>query len=112
MFAALTGWPPLSRTWSDGEPTRSEKYMMPRSTPATAAAALPDVPIVGIGGVQRGWDALELLAAGASAVQVGTAIFGDPAAPARVAEEISTALDERGTACVRDVVGVAHERNP
>lgn len=76
------------------------------------AAALPEVPIVGIGGVQRGWDALELLAAGASAVQVGTAIFGDPAAPARVAEEISTALDERGTACVRDVVGVAHERNP
>ena len=47
-------------------------------------AALPDLPIVGVGGVASGADAAELLLAGASAVQVGTATFADPRAPARV----------------------------
>ncbi|MGI9053869.1 MAG: dihydroorotate dehydrogenase [Ilumatobacteraceae bacterium] len=46
--------------------------------------ALPDVPIVGVGGVASGWDAMELLLAGATAVQVGTASFADPRAPAKV----------------------------
>ena len=40
--------------------------------------ALPELPIVGVGGVATGWDAAELLLAGASAVQVGTATFADP----------------------------------
>ena len=44
-------------------------------------AALPELPIVGVGGVASGWDAVELMLAGASAVQVGTALFADPAAP-------------------------------
>jgi dihydroorotate dehydrogenase (NAD+) catalytic subunit len=43
--------------------------------------ALPEVPIVGVGGVASAWDAVELLLAGASAVQVGTASFADPGAP-------------------------------
>jgi dihydroorotate dehydrogenase (NAD+) catalytic subunit len=47
-------------------------------------AALPDLPIVGVGGVSSGWDAAELLLAGASAVQVGTATFADPRAPYRI----------------------------
>ena len=47
-------------------------------------AALPDLPIIGVGGVATGWDAEELLLAGASAVQVGTATFADPRAPAKV----------------------------
>jgi dihydroorotate dehydrogenase (NAD+) catalytic subunit len=72
------------------------------------AAAFPDVPIVGIGGVRTGLDALELLAAGASAVQVGTAIFGDPSAPARVAAELSVALDAIGRTRVAETVGAAH----
>ncbi|MGA7689297.1 MAG: dihydroorotate dehydrogenase [Jiangellales bacterium] len=75
------------------------------------AAAMPDVPIVGIGGVQHGWDALELMAAGASAVQVGTVIFGDPGAPVRLADEISTALESLGLDCVTDVVGAAHRED-
>jgi dihydroorotate dehydrogenase (NAD+) catalytic subunit len=75
------------------------------------AAAMPDVPIVGIGGVQHGWDALELMAAGASAVQVGTVIFGDPGAPARLADEISTALESLGLDSVTDVVGAAHRED-
>jgi dihydroorotate dehydrogenase (NAD+) catalytic subunit len=51
-------------------------------------AAHPDVPIVGVGGVASGWDATELLLAGATAVQVGTATFADPRAPARVLAEL------------------------
>jgi dihydroorotate dehydrogenase (NAD+) catalytic subunit len=51
-------------------------------------AARPDLPIIGVGGVSTGWDARELLLAGATAVQVGTAIFADPGAPLRVLREL------------------------
>jgi dihydroorotate dehydrogenase (NAD+) catalytic subunit len=51
-------------------------------------AALPGLPIVGVGGVSNGWDAAELLLAGASAVQVGTATFADPRAPYRIQREL------------------------
>jgi dihydroorotate dehydrogenase (NAD+) catalytic subunit len=51
-------------------------------------AALPHTPIVGVGGVSTGEDAAELMAAGADAVQVGTATFADPRAPARVLAEL------------------------
>jgi dihydroorotate dehydrogenase (NAD+) catalytic subunit len=50
--------------------------------------ALPELPIVGAGGVSTGWDAKELMLAGAAAVQVGTASFADPAAPAKVLEAL------------------------
>lgn len=52
-------------------------------------AALPDLPIVGVGGIAAGWDAAEMLLAGACAVQVGTATFADPRAPATVAAELA-----------------------
>jgi dihydroorotate dehydrogenase (NAD+) catalytic subunit len=52
-------------------------------------AALPELPIVGVGGVSCGWDAAELMLAGASAVQVGTAIFADPRAPWKVLDQLS-----------------------
>lgn len=51
-------------------------------------AAHPDLAIIGVGGVQTGWDAEEFLLAGADAVQVGTASFADPAAAARVLAEL------------------------
>jgi dihydroorotate dehydrogenase (NAD+) catalytic subunit len=51
-------------------------------------AAFPDAAIVGVGGVATGEDAAELLAAGADAVQVGTATFADPRAPARILAEL------------------------
>lgn len=50
--------------------------------------AFPDAAIVGVGGVTTGYDAAELLVAGADAVQVGTATFADPRAPLRVLEEL------------------------
>ena len=71
-------------------------------------AALPDVPILGMGGVRTGLDALELILAGASAVSVGTAVFDDPTAPARVLRELRDALAARGFATVADAVGYAH----
>lgn len=71
-------------------------------------AALPGVPILGMGGIRTGLDALEFLLAGASAVSVGTAIFGDPTAPVRILAELRAALADRGIARVADVVGRAH----
>jgi dihydroorotate dehydrogenase (NAD+) catalytic subunit len=72
--------------------------------------AMPDVPVVGVGGVRSGYDALELMLAGASAVQVGTAIFNDPSAPVRVLRELREELDARGFARARDAVGYAHRK--
>ena len=71
-------------------------------------AQLPDVPILGMGGIRTGNDALEFVLAGASAVSVGTATFNDPSAPARVAKELAIALAERGFTRFEDAIGYAH----
>ena len=71
-------------------------------------AALPDVPILGMGGIRSGLDALEFVLAGASAVSVGTAVFGDPSAPVRVLAELKAALEARGVDRLTDLVGHAH----
>jgi len=78
-------------------------------TAAKRAGVLPDVPVVGAGGVASGADALQLIAVGACAVQVGTATFADPSAPARVARELGAELARRGATRLADVVGIAHE---
>ncbi len=72
-------------------------------------AAFPDAGIVGVGGVRSGADAVELLMAGADAVQVGTATLVDPRAPVRVRDGIARWCRRHGVARVRDVVGAAHE---
>jgi len=72
--------------------------------------ALPDLPIVGVGGVSTGEDAAELLLAGASAVQVGTATFADPRAPARVLRELQGWAHRTGRHHLDDIVGTAHRR--
>jgi dihydroorotate dehydrogenase (NAD+) catalytic subunit len=71
-------------------------------------AALPEVPILGMGGVRTGADALAFLAAGASAVSVGTAVFGDPGAPMRIVEELADELQSRGVSAVSEVIAAAH----
>jgi dihydroorotate dehydrogenase (NAD+) catalytic subunit len=74
-------------------------------------AALPDLPIVGVGGVTTAEDAAELLAAGANAVQVGTATFADPRAPARVLAGLESWAADHGIADVADLIGRGHDRN-
>jgi dihydroorotate dehydrogenase (NAD+) catalytic subunit len=72
------------------------------------AGALPGVPILGMGGIASGADALQFLLAGASAVSVGTAVFGDPCAPIRIAQELREELGRRGFARLVDAIGYAH----
>ncbi|KFI49155.1 dihydroorotate dehydrogenase [Bifidobacterium boum] len=57
--------------------------------------ALPDIPIIGIGGIDSGEKALEYLYAGANAVEVGAAALYEPTAPMRVARELDDLLDSR-----------------
>jgi dihydroorotate dehydrogenase (NAD+) catalytic subunit len=71
-------------------------------------AAMPHVPILGMGGIRSGLDALQFVLAGASAVSVGTAVFNDPSAPARISAELATALADRGFATLMEAVGYAH----
>jgi len=68
-----------------------------------------ELPIVGMGGVQTGLDALELIAAGARHVALGTILFSDPDAPARVRDELHAAAAERGLNSYDDAFAVAHE---
>jgi dihydroorotate dehydrogenase (NAD+) catalytic subunit len=77
---------------------------------AMIEGAIPMVPIIGVGGVRTGDDALQLVAAGASAIQVGTATFNDPTAALRVNRELAAALQDKGFARFSDAVGVAHTR--
>jgi dihydroorotate dehydrogenase (NAD+) catalytic subunit len=70
------------------------------------------LPIVGMGGISTGRDALEFLAAGAAAVALGTVLFADPEAPRRVRRELDAELRERGIASPEQATGVAHEARP
>jgi len=63
------------------------------------------LPIIGIGGIMNGRDALEFMLAGASAVQVGTASFLDPGAAQRIANEMEQYLIERKIESVSSLIG-------
>jgi dihydroorotate dehydrogenase (NAD+) catalytic subunit len=71
--------------------------------------ALPDVPVIGMGGIRTGRDALEFLLAGASLVAVGTVLFHDPSACTRIQRELEEELVARGVDRVTDIIGRAHE---
>lgn len=71
-------------------------------------AALPTIPILGMGGVSSGRDALELILAGASGVSVGTASFGNPLAITTVRDELKALLAAKGFATLSQAVGYAH----
>ena len=73
------------------------------------AAAWPDIPIVGVGGVATGADAVELMLAGAAAVEVGTATFADPRAPNRVLSELESWCQRTGVTRMDELIGTAHE---
>ncbi len=71
-------------------------------------AAHPDLPIIGVGGVAGGWDAIELILAGASAIQVGTASFADPKAPIHVLRGVQHWCDQHGVTSIAELSGAAH----
>ncbi len=72
--------------------------------------ALPNVSILGMGGVATGKDALELILAGASGVSIGTASFGDPSAVIRIQRELHQLLQDKGFQSLKEAVGFAHRQ--
>jgi dihydroorotate dehydrogenase (NAD+) catalytic subunit len=87
-------------------------YSGPALRPVALAAILAarratDLPIVGMGGVCTGRDALELIACGATHVALGTVLFADPNAPARVREELDAEATAAGFEHPGDAFGVA-----
>jgi dihydroorotate dehydrogenase (NAD+) catalytic subunit len=68
-------------------------------------ASAVNIPIVGIGGIGNIDDVMEFLAAGASAIQVGTANYYDPKISQKLVEQLPSALAELGVSSVREAVG-------
>ncbi len=93
-------------------------YSGPALKPIALAAvfacyhARTELPIVGMGGVRTGRDALELIAAGASHVALGTVLFADPDAPSRIRAELAAEAAAHGLADPSDARGAAHEIVP
>jgi dihydroorotate dehydrogenase (NAD+) catalytic subunit len=63
------------------------------------------IPVIGMGGIATGEDAIEFFLAGAKAIAVGTAIFADPMAPMKVLEGINSYLDRHKCKAIGDIVG-------
>ena len=63
------------------------------------------IPVIGMGGIMTGEDAIEFFLAGASAIAVGTAIFADPLAPLKVLDGINAWLDRKGIATLKESIG-------
>ncbi len=74
-----------------------------------ARKAVPDVPIIGMGGITCAEDAVEFLMAGANAVAVGTATFANPSAPVAIAEGIGAWLDRHGLDSPAQITGVMQD---
>ncbi|MGN6576833.1 MAG: hypothetical protein ACTHKG_14225 [Nocardioides sp.] len=71
-------------------------------------AELPDLPLVGVGGIRTGLDVLQMLLAGAGAVQLGSVLLHDPGAVRRVTDELAAELAARGIDSPADAVGLGH----
>ncbi len=89
-------------------------YSGPALKPVALAAVYSarhstNIPIVGMGGVTNGRDVLELVACGATHVALGTVLFSDPDAPARVRDELAAELTKLGAASIDDIRGSAHD---
>lgn len=101
------------RTLAPRLATASGGYSGPALKPVALAAVYAAyratrMPIVGMGGIASGRDALELVAAGASVVGIGTTLFADPEAPSRIRAELVHELEAHGLASVAEARGRAH----
>jgi len=104
-----TLWPVLAR----GAGGLSGPALRPIALAAVfACRKATDLPIVGMGGVASGRDAIELLAAGANDVAIGTVLFADPGAPTRIRGELETELAARGFVDPDNAVAAAHASEP
>jgi dihydroorotate dehydrogenase (NAD+) catalytic subunit len=100
----------LRPTLGPGQGGLSGPALKPIALAAVATCyRVTGLPIVGMGGVQTGQDALELIAVGARHVALGTVLFADPDAPARVRAELHAAAEERGLKSSDDAFAVAVE---
>jgi dihydroorotate dehydrogenase (NAD+) catalytic subunit len=77
-----------------------------------ACYAATGLPIVGMGGITSGRDALEFVAAGASSVALGTILFSDPTAPGRIRVELANEIGQVGVGEIDNVIGFAHAEPP
>lgn len=68
-------------------------------------ASAVKIPVIGMGGIATANDAIEMMLAGASALQMGTAIFNDPYAPLKVCEGIAKYMDKNGIKDLSEIVG-------
>ena len=71
-------------------------------------AAFPDTPIVGVGGVSSGEDAVAMIMAGANAIEVGTATFANPRAPWLVQQGLARWMQRHDVERVSEIVGAIH----
>lgn len=74
-------------------------------THGLASAKAVNIPVIGLGGIMNWKDAVEFMLAGASAIQIGTANFIDPAVTVKVAEGINNYLDRHGCKSVKEIIG-------
>ena len=65
-----------------------------------------NIPVIGLGGIMDWKDAVEFMLAGATAIQIGTANFIDPAVTVKVSEGINDYLERHGYTSVKDIIGV------
>ena len=65
-----------------------------------------DIPVIGLGGISSGKDAIEFMMAGASAVQIGTVNFVNPMAGKEIIEEMESFLKEQGIGNINEIVGI------
>ena len=73
--------------------------------------ALPNIPIIGMGGIRNGRDAIEFFAAGANAISVGTTVFNDPEACVRIHDETAEILQEKGIRSLSEIISAAHRED-
>ena len=66
------------------------------------------IPVIGMGGISSWQDAVEMLLAGASALQIGTVLFHDPYAPVKIKEGLCTYLDKNGIRNIAELSGAVH----
>jgi dihydroorotate dehydrogenase (NAD+) catalytic subunit len=102
----------LQPTLGPGQGGLSGPALKPIALAAVASCyRATQMPIVGMGGIQTGLDALEFIAAGARHVALGTVLFADPDAAARIRVELHAEVGERGWNSCEDAYAVSHEES-